>query len=164
MAAIPSETASRGREPGLSMKIGELARMVDLDTPTIRFYESEGVLPPAERSPSGYRMYGDVDADRLRFIKQARGLGLSLSEIRDIVVARDEGSPPCAYVRRLLGRQINETRRQIDDLGLLLTELQRLERLSRTLPSEPTFDDPCICHAIGCSDFDANHTLGRKTV
>ena len=102
------------------MKIGELGQRVDLDTPTIRFYEAEGVLPAAARSPSGYRLYDDVDVDRLRFIMQARALGLSLAEVREIVLARDGGQPPCAYVGRLLSRQIEQTRRQLDDLGLLL--------------------------------------------
>ena len=157
-----SETTktTRSEQQTPPMRIGELARLVDLDTPTIRFYESEGVLPAAPRSNAGYRMYGTVDADRLRFIKQARALGLSLSEIGEIVAARDAGSPPCAYVRRLLGRQIDDTRQQIDELQLLLAELARLEQLSRALPVEPLPDEVCICHAIECSELDAAEARG----
>lgn len=137
------------------MRIGELSRLVGLDAPTIRFYEAEGVVPAAARSRAGYRMYGEADADRLRFIRHARALGLSLREIREIVVARDAGSPPCAYVRRLLSRQIRQTRRQIGDLASLLGELEHLEHLSRDLPTDPGPDEACICHAIECTEFDA---------
>lgn len=133
------------------MKIGELARRVDVDAATIRFYEAEGVLPTPERTAAGYRMYGEVDAGRLQFIKHARALGIGLAEIREVVVARDAGSPPCAYVRRLLQSQITETQQKLDQLAALLAELQRLEQLSRDLPRAPAQDEACICHAIECS-------------
>jgi DNA-binding transcriptional MerR regulator len=135
------------------MRIGELAALVAIDAPTIRFYETEGVLPEAARSESGYRTYSEVDVDRLRFIRQARVLGLSLAEIREITVARDTGSPPCTYVRRLLGRRIEDTKQQVRDLRVLLTELERLEQLSQALPADPVDDEPCICHAIESSEL-----------
>ena len=84
------------------LRIGELARLVGVDAPTIRFYEAEGVLPVATRSSSSYRLYDATDVDRLRFVKQARRLGLGLGEIREIVAAREAGSAPCVFVRRLL--------------------------------------------------------------
>ena len=139
----------------IQLRIGELAQLVGVDAPTIRFYEAEGVLPVATRSSSGYRLYDDPDADRLRFIKQARGLGLGLDEIREIVAARDADSAPCVFVRRLLGRQIDQTRQQIIDLRILLDELTRLEELSRDLPTDPASDESCICHVIECSQLDA---------
>ena len=135
------------------MRIGELAALVAIDAPTIRFYETEGVLPEAVRSKSGYRTYSETDIDRLRFIRQARVLGLSLAEIREITAARDTGSPPCTYVRRLLGRRIEDTKQQVRDLRVLLRELERLEQLSQALPADPVGDEPCICHAIESSDL-----------
>ena len=137
------------------MKIGELAERVGLDTPTIRFYEAEGVMPAAPRSSAGYRLYTGDDADRLRFIKQSRALGLGLAEIREIAAARNAGSPPCAYVRRLLDRQIEQTRAHLHDLRALLGELERLQQLALDIPPAPAPDDVCICHAIECSEFDA---------
>lgn len=145
------------------MRIGELAALVGTDAPTIRFYEAEGVLPEPARSGSGYRHYSEVDVDRLRFIKQARVLGLSLGEIREITAARDAGSQPCAYVRRLLTRQIDDTKQQIRDLRVLLGELERLEQLAIALPTDPVGDETCICHAIERSEHvDATGTTNSK--
>ena len=42
---------------------------------TIRYYESEGLLPKPERTAAGYRLYGASDVERLSFIRQARKLG-----------------------------------------------------------------------------------------
>lgn len=147
----PSPSPTVATEP---IRIGELATLVGVDAPTIRFYEAEGVLPEAARTASGYRQYGAADADRLRFIKQARALGLSLGEIREIGAARDAGSPPCSYVRRLLSRQIADTRRQISELKLLLSDLEALETMSASLPDQPSPDEACICHAIESSSLD----------
>lgn len=58
------------------LKIGELASRARVTAKAIRFYEAQGVLPPARRGPNGYRLYTDDAAVVLAFIKQAGGLGL----------------------------------------------------------------------------------------
>lgn len=146
---------NRANTPQGSFRIGELASLVGTDAPTIRFYEAEGVLPEPTRTAAGYRSYSAADVDRLRFVKQARALGLSLAEIRDIVAARDAGTPACSYVRRLLARQIRDTKVQIRELRQLLHELEQLEELSQGLPDQPGPDEPCICHAIEHASVDA---------
>lgn len=60
-----------------------------MDPKTIHNYESVGELPEPERTPSGYRVYDRDDAARLRFVKAARALGLSLGEIKEILGLRD---------------------------------------------------------------------------
>ena len=61
------------------MRIGELAKTVGVTPDTIRYYEREGLLPPPDRTPSGYRDYGPEVVDDLQFIKKAQALGLKLS-------------------------------------------------------------------------------------
>jgi DNA-binding transcriptional MerR regulator len=63
------------------MRIGELATKAGIEVPTIRYYETLGLLPPAPRSPSGYRTYGAADLERLAFIKHNQTLGFTLREI-----------------------------------------------------------------------------------
>ena len=58
--------------------IGELADRAGLDPKTIRYYEHVGLLEAPARSESGYRLYHDSDAERLRFIRGVRRLGFSL--------------------------------------------------------------------------------------
>jgi DNA-binding transcriptional MerR regulator len=77
-------------------RISELARRTGTTPGTLRFYEREGLLP-ADRSPSGYRLYGADAAGRLEFISAAKRLGLPLAEIRDLLATWDEGE--CADLR-----------------------------------------------------------------
>jgi DNA-binding transcriptional MerR regulator len=144
------------------MKISEFAAAVGTDPPTIRFYEAEGVLPEPVRTDAGYRIYNDADVDRLRFVKQARALGLSLAEISEIATAREAGSPPCSYVRRLLSRQITNTKQQISELKQLLSELEALEAMSLSLPEQPGPNEACICHVIESSSLDETTGVSTK--
>lgn len=129
------------------MRIGELGEQVGVDPPTIRFYESVGVLPQPERTPAGYRTYGPADADRLRFVALARSLDLPLDDIREILGLRDRGEAPCAYVRDLLNRQAENVEQRIGALERLADELRRLRRRARALPDIPA-GDPCVCHIL----------------
>jgi DNA-binding transcriptional MerR regulator len=98
------------------LKIGELARRAGVTAKAIRFYERRRVLPSARRAPNGYRLYGDDALEMLRFVKQASGLGLTLAEIKDIIVIRQGGRPPCTHVHRLLRDKAVELDRKLRDL------------------------------------------------
>ncbi len=70
------------------MRIGELAKRASVSASRIRFYEAEGILPPASRLANGYRDYGEGDVTVAQFIERAQGLGFTLRE-----VAKHLGSP-----------------------------------------------------------------------
>ena len=109
------------------MRIGELAERVGVNPKTIRYYESIGLVPPAERLPSGYREYTDDDVDRLRFIRTAQRLGLSLSEISEILGFRERGERPCDYVQEVLDRQVADLDRRMAEMDQLRRELIALK-------------------------------------
>ncbi len=67
------------------MTIGKLAKQASVGIDTVRFYEREGLLPEAQRTDSGYRLYSPDDVDRLRFIRRAKNLGFSLDEITELL-------------------------------------------------------------------------------
>lgn len=73
-----------------SYSIGKLAKATQVSVDTIRFYEKIGLLPPPVRGPSGYRRYFGDDVRRLRFVRSARNLGLSLAEISELVKVERE--------------------------------------------------------------------------
>jgi DNA-binding transcriptional MerR regulator len=98
------------------LKIGELAQRAGVTAKAIRFYERKQVLPPAIRAANGYRLYGDEAVEMLRFVKQAAGLGLTLSEIKDIIAIRRGGRPPCTHVHQLLRDKADELDRKLKDL------------------------------------------------
>ncbi len=129
------------------MRIGEVAAEVGVDTSTIRYYESVGVLPEPERTASGYRSYAPDDVDRLRFVTLARSLGVGLDDIRQIMGLRDQGEAPCGYVRGVLDRQVGAVEERITQLQDLSGELRKLQDAARTLP-DTSSDDPCVCHIL----------------
>ena len=63
------------------MRIGELARRASVSTSKIRFYETNGLLPPAARLPNGYRDYREHDLEVVRFINRAQSLGFTLRDV-----------------------------------------------------------------------------------
>ncbi|MGV9771990.1 MerR family transcriptional regulator [Streptosporangium sp. NPDC003464] len=65
--------------------IGDLARRTGLTVKAIRFYSDRGIVPPADRSPAGYRRYGIDAVARLDLVRTLRELGLDLPTIRKVV-------------------------------------------------------------------------------
>jgi DNA-binding transcriptional MerR regulator len=63
------------------MRIGELAAKSGIEVPTIRYYETLGLMPQPLRAASGYRTYCALDLERLAFIKHNQTLGFTLREI-----------------------------------------------------------------------------------
>lgn len=122
------------------MRIGELAKEVGVDPPTIRFYESVGVLPDPDRTPAGYRWYDAADVERLRLVAVARSLDLGLEDIREILALRDRGVAPCGHVRVLLDRQTEVIARRIAELERVAGELSELRRRAERI-TEATSDE-----------------------
>ncbi|MEU8942570.1 heavy metal-responsive transcriptional regulator [Streptomyces goshikiensis] len=105
-------------------RISQLAERSGVPATTLRFYEDAGLLP-AERTPSGYRVYGDDAVERLGFISSAKLLGLALDEIRELLEVREEGV--CAEVRTrmvpLVASRIAETEIRIAQLSAFSARL-----------------------------------------
>jgi len=109
--------------------IGGAARAAGVSVPTVRFYESQGLLSPAPRTEGGYRLYGASDVLRLKLIRRARSLGLALPAVRELVRAAFE-EPCSAFEPRLkqaLAERITDVRRQIAELELLHDQLTGLQ-------------------------------------
>ncbi len=140
-------TATMNTQTEPAMKISEIAHQVGVEPPTIRYYESIGILPEPDRTASGYRQYTEADVERLRFITLARSLGLPLDDIREILGLRDQGEPPCAYVREILDQQVDAVHERIQQLQTLAAELNRLTQQAKSLPDTHA-NDPCVCHIL----------------
>ncbi|MFJ4318952.1 MerR family transcriptional regulator [Streptomyces lavendulae] len=65
--------------------IGELSRRTGLTVKTIRFYSDRGIVPPTDRSPAGYRLYGPDALARLDLVRTLRELGLDLAAVRQVL-------------------------------------------------------------------------------
>lgn len=129
------------------MRIGELAERAGTTTKTLRFYEQAGVLPPPDRTPSGYRDYDPAVLDMLGFVKAAQAAGLTLAEIREVVAVREAQGPPCEHVAALLDRHATDLDARIADLQAARVEVRRLRDRARALnPADCRADG--VCHVI----------------
>ena len=129
------------------MRIGELARLADVTEKTIRYYEDIGVLDEPPRTASGYRDYSSSALDRLRFVRAALSVGITLGEIREIVGLRERGDVPCSHVVELIQKRAAEIDDRIAALTAMRADLRRLARRARTL--DPKDCRPSkICHVI----------------
>lgn len=111
------------------LTIGQVAREVDIPAKTIRYYEEIKLIQPAKRSDNMYREYSKEDIARLRLIKQARVLGLPLSEVKQLVTECLDGS--CEHLKtRILAqlpRYIASVKERISQLQGLQGQLEGLE-------------------------------------
>ena len=108
------------------MRIGELAKLSGATVETIRFYEKEGLLPPAARSENNYRTYGVGHLKRLNFVKHCRSLGISLQEIKMLTDVNIRSSANQEKVRALISSHLHEIDKQIEDLKQLRQHLNLL--------------------------------------
>lgn len=107
-------------------RIGELARAGGVTPDTLRYYERLGLLPRAPRTAAGYRMYSPAALERLRFIKEAQALGLSLREVRELVTfSADGGRRRCRRVHDLLTTKLADLDARLAQLGRLRETLER---------------------------------------
>jgi MerR family copper efflux transcriptional regulator len=106
------------------LKIGEVSSLSGMSVKTIRYYEEIGLLAPATtRSQSGYRLFTPTILNRLAFIKRSQSLGLSLSEIQELLAVHDSGQLPCGAVKQHLLLKVEAITQQIEALEILKSEL-----------------------------------------
>jgi MerR family copper efflux transcriptional regulator len=107
-------------------KIADVARRSGFNASTLRYYEEVGLLPPADRSAAGYRLYDDSSLARLAFISRAKQLGCTLEEITDLTVAWDgeRCEPIQVRLRELVAAKIAEAQERITEMVAFAADLQ----------------------------------------
>lgn len=110
------------------MKIGELARITGAPIETIRYYEREGLLAAPARSEGNFRIYDDIHAERLSFIRHCRSLDMALDEIRLLLRFKDAPTENCGDVNTLLDEHIGHVTARIRELRALEQTLKSLRK------------------------------------
>lgn len=123
----PAEADSDGQECSEQLlQVGDLARASGKTVRAIHHYEEVGLLKPHARSKGRYRLYDQAAVTRVRWIGKLHDLGLSLSQIQEVLAAW-EGAPSApeamARIRSMYLQKLQETRAQITNLMSLEREL-----------------------------------------
>lgn len=130
-----------------SYRIGEVATATGVTVETLRFYEREGLLPVSLRSATGARRYGDDALGRVRFIREAQAVGLTLRDIQVLVKSRQNTSrSACQKIRTILAQRIDDIERRVQEMqafrDVLRDHLQACDRAltDQTVQQCPTLD------------------------
>ncbi len=128
------------------MTVGRAARRAGLTPKAVRLYESKGLLEPALRTDADYRLFQEEDVEVLRFVRQARALGLNLAEIREIIDLQRDGAQPCGRVLGIVDTRLKEVDRALRDLRALRRALQRARAAAGV--GKARGDDAVVCRII----------------
>jgi MerR family mercuric resistance operon transcriptional regulator len=109
--------------------IGEAAQRTGVGAETIRFYERTGLLGNIPKDSSGYRRFGEGDFIRIRFIRRAKELGFSLSEIRELLELRVGNGRTCEHVRAKTEEKMRDIAQRIHSLDRMDSALHKLAEL-----------------------------------
>ncbi len=108
------------------MTIGQVAQAAGVTTPTLRYYEEEGILSPTARSRAGYRLYDAQAVEQLRFIRSAQAVGFTLDDIRTLLSLDISNTPSCrAEVQGLLTQRLGEVNEKMRVLQRVQAALGR---------------------------------------
>ncbi len=111
------------------MTVKQLAQAAGMAPHTVRYYVRLGLLRPARDPVNGYKLFGEHDVLRLRLVRQAQALGLTLKEIQDVLEACEGGGSARAAMMAVSRRRLRETEQALASLQRMRQRLERAVRL-----------------------------------
>lgn len=125
------------------LTIGQAAKSSNVSAKMIRHYESIGLLPKAQRTQAGYRLYGETDVHTLRFIQRARSLGFPLETIRTLLALWRSKRRSSAQVKELATKHVTELEKKIAEMQSMVRTLKHLAQHCHgdERPDCPILDD-----------------------
>lgn len=133
---------SDAKRDGL-LNIGQAAEVSGVSAKMIRHYEDNGLISKASRTTAGYRIYEQGDVHILRFVRRARDLGFSMSEIKTLLDLWDNRRRASSDVKRLALKHVDELDAKIAELRLMRQTLMNLAEHCHgdNRPECPILDD-----------------------
>jgi DNA-binding transcriptional MerR regulator len=131
---------------GDTLTIRDLAKKTGVSSKALRYWESRGLLPRPGRTHTGYRVYPAGVVHKVQFIRKAKSIGLTLSEILSLFEITKQKGPPCESVDAWASRKLEALDHQIALLTRLRNQLQRHRRRWRgRLPCLPLKPNEICC-------------------
>ena len=144
---------------GKQLTVGEAAQTLGINPQTLYYYERIGLIPPPQRTSAGYRLFSAPDMARLSFITRVKALGLSLEEIKEILVLQAGQALTCEAMHDRLMAKVQQLNSQIQQLQALRDELLPLIEQCQTNLSQSTPATDCVV-VQEISHGAKNSTLG----
>jgi Cu(I)-responsive transcriptional regulator len=110
------------------MNIGQAASATGISAKMIRYYESIGLIGPATRTESGYRVYSEHDLHTLRFVRRARDLGFSVEQMHELLALWRDRGRASADVKRIALSHVEGLERKAAELQQMADSLRHLAR------------------------------------
>ena len=139
------------------LTIGKVAERAQVTADSIRFYEREGLIRPAGKSESGYRLYTEEAIRRIEFIKQAQECGFSLADIRELLELRSTDRACCDDIYRVSVEKKLQLERKIKALTIMSQALTRL--IDMCSHDRKSLDE---CPILGALDADLAKQPGKS--
>lgn len=108
------------------LTIGQLAKITDNSTVTIRYYEKYGLIPSSKRSDGGYRLYPESLIPRFRFIKNAKLVGFSLDEIKELLLLQALPHSKGQHIKDITIKKLSAIKEKINSLQKMQRALKHL--------------------------------------
>jgi Zn(II)-responsive transcriptional regulator len=125
-STTPQDDRIHPKSRTAALTIGKLAKLVQVSADSIRYYEKEGLIAPAQKSGAGYRLYTEDAVRRLNFIKHAQKCGLSLSEVAELLELKRRDDSCCNDVRALAIQKKLQIEAKINALKAMSSALNNL--------------------------------------
>ncbi len=133
------------------LTVSELSKTAQITPDAIRHYVRIGLLTPSRDPDNGYKLFSDDDIKRAKFIRRAKGLGFTLSNIKVIFEHSSDERSPCPAVREMIQKRIDENRSRLAELNRLQQRMDDALGRWKSMPDgEP--DGDAICHLIESVD------------
>ena len=128
------------------MNIGAASKASGVSAKMIRYYEQVGLIPAADRSGGGYRIYSKTDVELLRFVRRARDLGFSVEQIGELLALWQDKNRASGDVKRLAEAHLAELRQKIAGLQDMA---RTLEHLAHCCAGDDRPDCPILADLAG---------------
>lgn len=112
----------------MAYTVGQVASKTGVHIDTIRFYEQKELLPVPKRALNGYRLYEDDTVQQLQFILNAKALGFTLVEIKELLQLHHQNNMACCEVLQLTGDKIKTIKQRVAQLQRMQTALEALHQ------------------------------------
>lgn len=115
-----------------ALSVSALARSAGVTAKTLRYWERLGLLPRANRTHTGYRVFGPEVRRYIDFILKAKTVGLTLSEMKRAIDLAERGENPCPEVMQWIDDKDKAIEQQIHALRILRQRMRRFRLLCST--------------------------------